>query len=306
MKRLVLVSFIATLFIVLLVGCGNKKRMESVDDSQPASEPTSSKVIQEQELSSEKSESDPRDQAIVPTLFIHGYGGTDFTFNEMLIRFEKEHYGKQELTLTVESDGTIFETGNWQDDSSNPFIQVLFVENKDNEWNQADWIKAVLVHLKTTYQIAEVNLVGHSMGGVSSFRYAVAYGNEQTQPRIKRLVAIGAPFNDFVVGNENQTLEELYQNGPLVSSGRYSEFSTMIDNYPPTTQMLTIMGDIEDGSESDGTVSVRSGLAIGYLMQSNQLDYRQEVVTGKNSSHIQLHENPKVDRLIVDFLEWTR
>ncbi|WP_234987921.1 alpha/beta fold hydrolase [Carnobacterium iners] len=303
---MVLVSFIAILLSILVVGCGNKKRADSVNESQLISESKSSEITQEKIANSEKRDSSSTSQASIPTLFIHGYGGTDFTFNAMLTRFEAEDYGKQELTLTVEPDGGIFETGNWQSDSSNPFIQVLFVDNKNNEWNQADWIKAVLVYLKTTYQVDEVNLVGHSMGGVSSFRYLVAYGKEDTQPVVKRFVAMGAPFNDFVAGNENQTLEALHQNGPLVYSGRYTEFSAAIQQYPASTGMLNIAGDKTDGSKSDGTVSLSSSLSIGYLMQSNKFNYQEVIITGDQASHSQLHENKDVDERIAEFLQYDR
>ncbi|WP_034550975.1 alpha/beta fold hydrolase [Carnobacterium funditum] len=303
MKRLCLLSFVAVLLSIIIIGCGSQKGTEPVKESQLTSEPKASKSSEETQSSTEVSDVHAEDQASIPTLFIHGYGGTDFSFNGMLSRFEAEDYGKRWLTITVQPDGSISEAGNWQDDSASPFIQVLFADNKNNEWNQADWIKSVLIYLKTTYQVNEVNLVGHSMGGVSSFRYLVAYGSEDSQPAVKDFVAIGAPFNDFVEGNENQPLEELNQNGPLVRSGRYSEFSAAIQQYPSSTKMLNIVGDVADGSNSDGTVSISSGLSIGYLMQSNNFNYHEEVITGEQVSHSQLHENAEVDKLIVDFLQ---
>lgn len=303
MKRIYVLSLVAILLGIIVIGCGNKKEKNSVNESQIMHESNSIKASDETESTSEGIDKNRADQTSIPTLFIHGYEGTDFTFKGMLSRFESEEYGKRKLTLTVQPDGSISETGNWQDDSSTSFIQVLFSDNKNNEWNQADWIKAALIYLKTTYQIDEVNLVGHSMGGVSSFRYLVAYGNETTQPMVRKFVTIGAPFNDFATGNENQTLDELKQNGPLVLSERYSEFSAAMQQYPVTTEMLNIVGDIEDGSKSDGTVSLNSGLSIGYLMQLNKLDYHEEIITGDQAHHSQLHENLRVDKLIGDFLE---
>ncbi len=306
MKKQYLLSFVLMAFSIVIIGCGNNKEAGSVNEKQLKSESTVSEANEERESSKEMPDTNSSDQAGIPTLFIHGYEGTDYTFNGMLSRFEDEGYGEKQLTLTIQPDGSISETGNWQNDSAVPFIQVLFADNKNNEWNQADWIKAILVYLKTTYQIEEVNLVGHSMGGVSSFRYLVAYGNEKTQPVVKNFVSIGAPFNDFVTGNENQTLEDLKQNGPLVLSGRYSEFSTAIQHYPASTDMLNIVGDIEDGSKSDGTVSLSSSLSIGYLMQSNRRTYHEEIINGKKASHSQLHENETVDEWVIEFLKWRK
>lgn len=306
MKKQYLLSFVLIALSIVMIGCGNNKEIGSVHEKQLKSESISSEANEESESSKEMPDTNSPEEAGIPTLFIHGYEGTDFTFNGMLSRFEDEGYGEKQLTLTIQPDGSISEIGDWHNDSAVPFIQVLFADNKNSEWNQADWIKAILVYLKTTYQIEEVNVVGHSMGGVSSFRYLVAYGNEKTQPTVKNFIAIGAPFNDFVTGNENQTLEDLKQNGPLVLSGRYSEFATAIQHYPASTTMLNIAGDVEDGSKSDGTVSLSSSLSIGYLMEPNKRTYYEEIVSGKKASHSQLHENEKVDERIREFLKWKK
>lgn len=302
MRNKVCFPFIIILFSFVIMGCGHREVKESVNENQTTNEEQLSSTSGK--MSSNIDSSDPltTNQTAVPTLFIHGYGGTAGSFNGMLSRFEENSWGKNELTLTVQPDGIISEIGEWKNESNNPMIQVLFADNKNNEWNQAEWIKDVLTYLKTVYQINEVNLVGHSMGGVSSFRYLVTYRNDKTLPIVNNFVAIGAPFNDFVSGNEEQLLNELNQNGPLVTSERYSDFTTRIKQYPRMTKMLNIIGDLQDGSEGDGTVSMRSGLSIGYLMQTNELNYREEIVTGSQASHSQLHENTQVDELVADFI----
>ena len=171
MKRLFLFSFIAILFSSLLVSCGNKKEIGSANGTKLTSELKVDKKNEEPTVISEAPEPSSIKEANRPTLFIHGYGGTFYTFSRMLTRFEEANYGKKVLTITVEPDGSISDSGDWQERSKNPFIQVIFTDKNNNERNQADWIKAVLVYLKRTYQIDEVNLVGHSMGGVSSLRY---------------------------------------------------------------------------------------------------------------------------------------
>ena len=50
----------------------------------------------------------------------------------------------------------------------NPTIQVLFADNQNNEWNQAEWIRQALLYLKKE-GIEQVNLVGHSMGELVVF-----------------------------------------------------------------------------------------------------------------------------------------
>ncbi len=302
MRKSLLVSFLVILFGFISMGCGNEKITESVKEGQV---PVASNSMDTSEISlssSDSSEPLTSDEIAIPTLFIHGYKGSEGTFSGMVSRFEARSFGKKVLTITVQPDGSVSETGEWQEQTNNPLILVVFADSKNNEWNQADWIKAVLSYLNNMHQIDEVNLVGHSMGAVSSLRYLITYGSEGSLPTVNRFVAIGAPFNDFVTGNEEQTLDELNQNGPLVMSERYRDFAAGIQNYPKETTMLNIVGDIQDESEGDGIVPIKSGLAISHLMQTNGLEYRYEVITGLKAYHSQLHENTQVDALVADFL----
>lgn len=302
MKKTFLISFLVILFCLISTGCGNEKTTESVKESRTSVESNATSTSEATVSSSESSDPLTTEQTDVPTLFIHGYGGTEGSFSGMLSRFEASGWGGKRLTVTVQLDGSVSDNGTWNDQSESPLIQVLFADNENNEWNQADWVKAVLSYLSSTYQIDEVNIVGHSMGGVSSFRYLVTYGTDESLPAVNKFVAIGAPFNDFVSGNETQTLDALAQDGPLVISQRYSDFVAGIQQYPKETPMLNIVGDLEDGSEGDGTVPIRSALSIGHLMQTNATDYREKIITGPQASHSLLHENTQVDKLVADFL----
>lgn len=302
MKKKFIFSFLILVLSLVSVGCGNEKTAGTVKESEPTSE---SKSNSSSTSSSDETNPLTTKQTTIPTLFIHGYSGTEGSFRGMLSRFETNGWGKKVLTVTVQPDGSVSDTGTWDDQSTNPLVQVLFADNKNNEWNQADWIKATVVYLKQTYQIEELNLVGHSMGGVSSFRYLVTYGEEDSLPAVNKFVAIGAPFNDFVTGNEEQSLDTLIQDGPLVISQRYSDFTASIQQYPQKTPLLNIAGDVQDGSDGDGTVPMRSVLSIGHLMQTNGIEYHEEIITGSQAYHSQLHENTQVDELIANFL-WDR
>lgn len=299
MRKTFFISFLIILFSVISIGCGKEKQIESVKESRTF-KASSLTNTSEDVLSS--SVSLTTDQTTIPTLFIHGYGGTEGSFKGMLSRFESNTFGKKVLTVTVQPDGTVSTTGTWNDQVVNPMIQLLFADNKNSELNQADWIKAALSYLNQMYQIEEVNLVGHSMGGVSSFRYLITYGNDDSLPVVNKFIAIGAPFNNFVSGNEEQSIDALSQSGPLVISERYSDYVAGIQYYPKATEMLNIVGDLEDGTDGDGTVPSRSALAIGYLMQTSGIEYQNEIITGSQAHHSQLHENTQVDKLVANFL----
>lgn len=236
-----------------------------------------------------------------PTLFIHGYSGGPASFGKMLGRFQQADISQQELTVTVAPDGSVTSSGSLSGNADNPTIQVLFTDNKNNEWNQTEWIKNVLLFFKETYDVTSVDLVGHSMGGVSGLRYLLTYGGEQDLPAIDHFVAIGAPFNDFLE-NADQTIEDELATGPVEKADRYQDYQQMIGNLPTNTQILLIAGQLSPEDLSDGTVPLTSAVAVYSLLKAQGNPLKLEIVEGKNAQHSQLHENPQVDNYVSDFL----
>lgn len=70
-----------------------------------------------------------------PTLFIHGYSGTYFSFQKMLKRFVKKQWGKRSCIVIISRTGHIYLWG-----QPHSLIQVLFLENRDNVAHQVKWI----------------------------------------------------------------------------------------------------------------------------------------------------------------------
>ncbi|WP_411161380.1 alpha/beta fold hydrolase [Enterococcus mundtii] len=243
----------------------------------------------------------PVEKGTIPTLFVHGYKGTVNSFKGMIDRLETESKGQQELTLIVDINGNVQAQGALSKEATNPMIQVLFEDNENNEWNQAEWIRACLVYLQTTDQINKVNIVGHSMGGVSGLRYLVTYGQETTLPQVEKFVALGAPFNDFV-DDSGQNLADLLENGPTVVSSRYQDYQTMVGNLPTNTQFLLIAGQLSEVELSDGTVPLNSALAVDALLKQHGNPVMEKVEEGEGASHSMLHENEEVDREVSRFL----
>lgn len=235
----------------------------------------------------------------VPTLFFHGYKGTLLTFNGMLQRLSRNEYAERSVTLTVSPTGDITEDGKWTSEG-NPMIQVIFEDNTNQEWQQAEWIQRVLEYLSETYQTKQVNLLGHSMGGVSIMRYLANYGVEGSDVTIRKVVTIGSPFNDF--NKDDRELAEIAKTGPQVPAPRFVEYDENFSNYPQDVPYLNIAGDIDGDNGSDGTVPVASVAALNYLFEKYQLPYEFIKVDGKTAQHSALHENRKVDKLVAEFL----
>ncbi len=66
--------------------------------------------------------------------------------------WKKNQKAVKELVLIVEADGQIQAEGDLSGKADNPMVQVLFEDNKNNEWNQAEWIKSCLLYLKENYR----------------------------------------------------------------------------------------------------------------------------------------------------------
>ncbi|MBU5359763.1 alpha/beta fold hydrolase [Enterococcus raffinosus] len=284
MKK-VFLSIIAGLTVLLLVGCGSKQTKE-VEKTQASA------------LTQKKVEKNFKKSA-VPTVFIHGYGGTINSFGGMIQRLSNERKTKKEMLITVQSDGSLKVDGELSKKKDNPSIQVLFTANKDTEWNQTEWIYTVLKYLKQQ-GVDQVNLVGHSMGGVSSLRYLTTYGQPNDTPTINKFISIGAPFNDFTESSES--IDDVLKNGPSVQASRYTDYQNGVANVPSKLPILLVAGKLNKETVTDGTVPLNSALATFSLLKDHGNPIKYQIFTGPNAQHSQLHENLNVDKTVADFL----
>lgn len=288
MKKNVL--FVGLTFLLLLAAC-HKSNAEQTNSN------TTNSSAQQQQLANVK-------KTAIPTLLIHGYQGTAYSYHSMIGRMEKRQAAKREMVLTVHTDGTVDAQGKLSGKKDNPLVQVLFEDNVNNEWNQASWLKSVLLYLKDKQKVDTVNLVGHSMGGVDIYRYLGTYPKKDDLPTVAKYVAIGAPLNDFTDTSTRQSLEDLLTKGPSVASSRYQDFKAMIEQNQLSSDLpvLLIAGQLDKKTFSDGTVPTTSALSVYPLLKDNGFNIHYQIVYGQNAQHSMLHENPKVDQLIENFL----
>lgn len=283
-----MVRFLAVVMLFALTGCGTKETDHAKNEANPQTSTTTKPV--------EKIE-----KSAIPTVFIHGYGGTINSFGGMIRRLSSEGMTKKEMVITVQPDGTLQVEGRLSKKKDNPSIQVLFAANKDNEWHQTEWIYTVLTYLKKQ-GVDQVNLVGHSMGGVSSLRYLTTYGEPKDTPKIRKFIAIGAPFNDFNDTSDQQTIEEVLKNGPNPQSSRYVDYTNGITNVPTELPIMLMAGKLDTNTTSDGTVPLNSALATYSLLKAHGNSVEEKIFTGADAQHSQLHENLAVDQAVAAFL----
>lgn len=238
----------------------------------------------------------------IPTIFVHGYSGTKNSFGGMIKRLTKEKIATPSLIATITSDGEITYEGEFNKKEKNPMIQVLFADNKSTEENQSWWLRELMQSLKKEYGIEKLNAVGHSMGGVALTNYVTTVGINATYPKIEKLVLIAAPINGLEIGEDGITDYDLTETGPKMQTERFANFYALKEKIPSELAVLTIAGDKENGTKSDGSVSVASALSAKFIYQSQVTDYREMVFTSIKASHSLLHENAGVDKAVAEFL----
>lgn len=236
------------------------------------------------------------------TLFFHGYGGTKHSMGGMIQRLCSRYQATHTLDLTVNTDGTIQTSGTFEQAEKSVLINVLFADNKNNEWNQAEWIYQALQFVKAQYHVEKVNVVGHSMGGVSLFRFLETYQNQGELPTVEHFISIAAPLNEFLDTSNEQSVDGLLQQGPTQISPRYQDFQNNIANFPKNVQVSLFAGQLSASDLSDGTVPLTSALAVNQLLSSQQIPVETFVFKGILAQHSALHANPKVDKRIAEIL----
>ncbi|WP_037986086.1 alpha/beta fold hydrolase [Thalassobacillus devorans] len=249
---------------------------------------------------------------ITPTLFVHGFKGGPGSFNTMLNRFESNRLGKKEMVVRVSTEGRLFIRGNFSG-SKQPFIQVIFENDRAALHKQTIWLQEIMNKLQTDYGIQQMNMVGHSMGGLASANFLVQ--GHGTYPTVKKLVVMGSPFlgidkEEYFEMNTGEALPDLRVDSKALTALRGNK-----DSFPAHTEVLAIAGVIDgkyttenadkvvkqksyDGG--DGLVSVSSALGIKQLVKKS--NYHQEVFLDASATHSGLHEHPDVDEAITEFL----
>ncbi|MDM8213148.1 alpha/beta hydrolase [Enterococcus hirae] len=238
-----------------------------------------------------------------PTLFVHGYGGSILSFGPMLSRLQYDNAGQKSMVIYVTKTGELKVIGHLKN-RENPLIQLIFLDPFADEVEQSQWIANALRYLYR-HGVMKLNLVGHSMGGVSLLRaLTISQIETQSYPDIKKIVTISSPFNDLELGEDEENVfsTPLLKNGPAMQMPIYRRFRLTIKRLDPQIKWLNIAGDLEDGTKSDGSVSYNSAFALRSLLKQHLAYYHEELVSGWQGSHYLLHENPAVDKQIIDFL----
>ncbi|MBN8237040.1 alpha/beta hydrolase [Halobacillus kuroshimensis] len=254
-------------------------------------------------ISAKSSSSEPVERSeLTPTLFVHGYKGGPRSFQSMMDRMENLQWGKKHMTIYVSASGMVSIQGNFSN-TPRPFVQVLFENNRASIQDQTYWLQQVMKKLRTEHKIQQVNLVGHSMGGLASAGYLMSE-SDLPAPKVEKLAVIASPFNGikkegYFASNYGEATTDLQPGSEALRQMEENK-----ENFPPEIEVLAIAGVI-NGTEPeedhwDGLVHSSSVSRLEKIVPFGQ--YKEELIFNNLATHSGLHELAEVDRMLAVFL----
>lgn len=237
------------------------------------------------------------------TFFFHGWGSSSHAEEHMANAAKNAGATNTIIKANVAKGGKVTITGKITKKSRNPIVEVNFADNKnDNYKTDGEYAKDAIQAVANKYNIKNINLVGHSMGNLAIMYYLLNNANNSKLPTVRHHVAIAGHFDGGIGFGWNKKTK-LDQNGkPSIMESHYKELLPLRNSYPKTSRVLNIAGNLDDGTNSDSQVPVKSAFSLKYLLNNRAKSYRQVVIHGKNAQHSKLHRNPKVDKILINFL----
>lgn len=246
-----------------------------------------------------------------PTLFVHGWGSSYHAEESMVAYAQKQHATNSVIRADVSSNGKVTLIGTIKKRAKNPVVEVNLQNNKSifaGTNNQiaamnksSNYIKDVINALQKRYRFNRINLVGHSMGNLQIAYYLRNNATNSHMPHLNKQVSIAGHYNGYIgeQGAPNKTVLNRAGKPQKMSAG-YRGLLSLRKKFPQNTDVLNIYGDM--GSGSDGDVTVNSARSYRYLVSKRARSYQEKEIRGPRAQHSKLHENSKVDRLLVNFL----
>lgn len=243
-------------------------------------------------------------QSSTPTLFFHGYGSSANAEKHLTEAARQAGVTQTIITATVDSHAQVRLKGEIPKDAINPIVMVEFADNRNANYAQdGEYAAAVVRELQARYGFKKMNFVAHSMGNMSILFYLLEHAQNEEFPQLQKQVNIANHVNGLEGMDlpANLTILDSKTGQPSAMSDSYQKLLGLREIYPQDqVDVLNIYGDFKN--QSDGSVLNVSSRSLKYLVIDNAKSYQEKRVTGPLAQHSQLHENPEVDRLLIDFL----
>lgn len=249
-------------------------------------------------------------KAIIPTVFVHGLNGGDESMSEIMEGFtgikspsykrvniyseidtrsiQYLRFDGQEKTYVV-LDNSDVKTYKFKGGKPG-VVKVIFFNPQGNISKNSIYINNAMDKIEKDYGNKWVNLVGHSMGGITSANFAVERNSKLViAPKakfvqVKKLVTIGSPFEGSKISYKSKDYkigQSLFQN--LVNGGAEvkSIFGSKGVTFNKETKVLSL------ASKDDGYVSVKSAFGLeDYKKALPSKNLKKVYTTGGHSSQM--------------------
>ncbi|MFC6289292.1 alpha/beta hydrolase [Levilactobacillus angrenensis] len=250
-------------------------------------------------------------QSATPTLFFHGAGSSYRAEEHMAQAAKKAGVTNTIIRAMVDRQGQVRLAGQIKPGAVNPIVEVNYADNRQLNYHQHGvWATHVVQALQRQYHIKAINMVGHSLGNMSLIYYSLENSQSQKLPKLRKQVDIaghfaGLNFRDVPAAIQQPAGLKLNAAGrPNHMNATYRDMTRLRRVLPKgQVRVLNLYGNI--GHHTDGTVPNVSSLALKYLVAPHAKSYQEHEFTGKLARHSKLHENPQVDRVLIQFL-WGR
>ncbi|WP_275671959.1 alpha/beta fold hydrolase [Priestia flexa] len=232
----------------------------------------------------------------IPVLFIHGYLGSQNSLGTMIKRFEENNWGQKSAYCIVRSDGTVQWKQKGKLAGQLPMVHVVFKKADASLEEQTKWVGRIIDDLKKMYHISSVDLLGHSMGGLT----ATAVSLERPKD-VHKLVTLGSPLKGLDYGE----LMEMYPHAKnyqasegardlVFHSAALRDMHAKKEGFAKHIDVFSGAGDIGDGT--DGVVTIESAYGLDSFTEHIHFHTFHE-------SHSNLHESNEVDEAVYQFLK---
>ena len=247
-------------------------------------------------------------QSTTPTLFFHGGGSSYHAEEHMANAAKRAGVTNTIIRADVTNAGKVTLHGTMHKGAINPIVEVNYDNNRQLDFaKHGVYATNVVKLLQKKYGITKLNMVGHSLGNISIIYYMIQNGQNKKMPQLQKQVDIaghfaGLDFDRVPAAIRQPAGLKLNSAGkPNKENATYREMTKARQTYPKgQVAVLNIIGDI--GGHTDGTVPNVSSLSLKYLVASRAKSYQVKTITGAKARHSKLHNNPQVDRLLINFL----
>lgn len=233
----------------------------------------------------------------IPIVVIHGSGGNEDSFDAFIQKLnDLPDPSTETLKVTIDGDGQLDYQGTLTKDAKHPIVSIGFEENNApiEDWSKG--LQKLLTHLKKTYQFQQFDAISFSNGGLALTDYAEEYDQKEDVPHLRKMVVLGAPFNELDPEDNQVNLD--FKEVPFQTD----ELKSYIRNRSklnPQLAVLSIAGDDGSGEKTDSIVPLGSALSSRLIFPENVHTYLEKITT---DTHIGLVYNQEVVGWVHHFL----